>query len=79
MRPRRLSTIRPFRLRKCEDPSVDIADIEGSVILVTAAGTGGNTLTPSHDLVPLVMARAGRKLSPIVLRLARPSGKQVEE
>ena len=41
------------------------------MILVTAAGTAGNTLTPSHDLVPLVMVRAGRKLSPIVLRLAR--------
>jgi len=34
------------------------------VILVTAAGTGGNTLTPSHDLVPLVMARAGARFVP---------------
>ena len=45
-------------------------DAPNSVILVTAAGTAGNRLTPSHDLVPLVMVRAGRKLSPIVLRLA---------
>src|SRR6516162_7559350 len=34
------------------------------VILVTAAGTGGNTLTPSHDQVPLVVARAGARFVP---------------